>query len=64
MGHILGLEHNLIEESSVMNAYYGPNRIMFGEKDKETLNLKYGKASYIKRAKPDPWINDIMLRKL
>ena len=64
MGHILGLEHNLIEESSVMNAYYGPNRIMFGEKDKETLNLKYGKASYIKRAKPDPWIKDIMLRKL
>ena len=64
MGHILGLEHNAIEESSVMNAYYGSNRIMFGNKDKETLNLKYGTASYIKRAKPDPWIKDIMLRKL
>ena len=64
MGHILGLEHNAIEEPSVMNAYYGKERIMFGEKDKETLNLKYGKASYIKRAKPDPWIKDIMLRKL
>ena len=64
MGHILGLEHNLIEEPSVMNAYYGTHRIMFGEKDKEVLNLKYGKASFIKRAKPDPWIKDIMLRKL
>ena len=64
MGHILGLEHNTIQESSVMNAYYGKERIMFGEKDKEMLNLKYGKASYIKRAKPDPWIKDIMLRKL
>ena len=64
MGHILGLEHNLIEESSVMNAYYGKERIMFGQKDKEMLNLKYGKASYIKRAKPDPLIKDIMLRKL
>ena len=64
MGHILGLEHNAIEEPSVMNAYYGTHRIMFGEKDKEMLNSKYGKASYIKRAKPDPWIKDIMLRKL
>ena len=62
MGHILGLEHNLIEEPSVMNAYYGKERIMFGNKDKEVLNLKYGKASYIKRAKPDPWIKDIMSR--
>ena len=64
MGHILGLEHNALEEPSVMNAYYGKERIMFGEKDKEMLNSKYGKASYIKRAKPDPWIKDIMLRKL
>lgn len=64
MGHILGLEHNLIEESSVMNAYYGKLRTMFGSKDKEVLNFKYGKANYVKRAKPDGYIKSVMSRRL
>ena len=64
MGHILGLEHNLINEQSVMNAYYGKLRTMFGDKDKEVLNLKYGKASFIQRAKPDSYIKSVMSRKL
>lgn len=64
IGHILGLEHNLINEESVMNAYYGKERTMFGTTDKNILNGKYGKASFIKRAKPDSYIKSVMVRPL
>lgn len=63
-GHTFGLLHNTTEEESVMNAYYGKERIMFGATDKEILNSKYGKASFIKRAKPDSYIKAVMSREI
>jgi len=63
-GHTFGLLHNTTEEESVMNAYYGTSRIMFGDSDKFILNTKYGRASFIKRAKPDGYIKSVMTRPL
>ena len=63
IGHNLGLQHS-IEDESVMNAYYGVDRIMFGDIDKFQLNLKYGKAGMTKRAKPDSYIKSVMRRKI
>lgn len=63
-GHTFGLLHNTIEDESVMNAYYSKERIMFGTSDKDILNTKYGKASFIKRAKPNSYIKAVMNRPL
>jgi len=63
-GHTFGLLHNTTEDESVMNAYYGKERLMFGSSDKFILNTKYGKASFIKRAKPDSYIKAVMNRPL
>ena len=62
-GHALGLEHTTDDED-VLNAIYGENRIMLGNSSKSTINLKYGKASFIKRLKPDDYIKAAMTKPL
>lgn len=61
-GHTFGLLHNEIEDKSVMQPIYADYRTMYGNRDKEILNTKYGKASFVKRALPDTYIEGLMKR--
>jgi len=63
-GHTFGLLHNTQEDESVMNAYYGEHRIMYGATDKEILTGKYGKANWLKWILPDSLIKRVMNRVL
>ena len=60
-GHNFGLLHTN-DISDVMFPYYGEDRVMYGEESKGSLTVKYGKASFIKRAKPDGYIKSVMKR--
>jgi len=52
------------DSEDVMFAFYGTDRLMFGEESKAMLNLKYGTARFIKRALPDSYIKSVMSRPL
>jgi hypothetical protein len=62
-GHAFGLPHTEDNED-VMNPYYAEYRIMYGILSKNSLNTKYGKASFRKRMLPDDYIRRVMSRTL